>query len=76
MVISEAELIRMKNHLTQIPDPRRQWGNLRHKLVDILIIALCTVIIREDEFDAMEDWGLEREDVSRPGVKLTLVFHI
>jgi len=62
MVVSEAELIRMKDHLAQIPDPRRQWGNLRHKLVDILIIALCAVIIREDEFDAMEDWGLEREE--------------
>ena len=70
MVISEAELIRMKDHLTQIPDPRRQWGNLRHKLVNILIIALCTVIIREDEFDAMEDWGLEREEWLRGFLEL------
>ena len=70
MVISKAELIRMKDHLTQIPDPRRQWGNLRHKLVDILIIALCAVIIREDEYDAMEDWGLEREEWLRGFLEL------
>jgi hypothetical protein len=40
MVITEAELARLQNHLTQIPDPRRQWGNIRHKLVDMLVIAL------------------------------------
>jgi predicted transposase YbfD/YdcC len=61
MVITEAELNRMKEHLGGIHDPRRQWGNLRHKLIDILVIALCTVIIGEDEFDSMEDWALERE---------------
>jgi len=70
MVITEAELIRMKEHLAEINDPRRQWGNLRHKLVDILIIALCAVIIREDEFDSMEDWALEREDWLRGFLEL------
>jgi hypothetical protein len=54
MVIAESELTRLQDHLTQIPDPRRQWGNLRHKLVDMLVIALCTVIIGEDEFEATE----------------------
>ena len=70
MVITEADLIRMKDHLAQINDPRRQWGNLRHNLVDILIIALCAVIIREDEYDAMEDWGLEREEWLRGFLEL------
>ena len=28
MVINEAELVRMKTHLAQINDPRREWGNL------------------------------------------------
>ena len=45
MVVNEAELIRMRTHLAQIKDPRRQWGNLRHKLEDMLAIALCCVII-------------------------------
>ena len=70
MVITEAELNRMKEHLAEINDPRRQWGNIRHKLVDIPVIALCAVIIREDEFDSMEDWGLEREDRLRGFLEL------
>ena len=45
MVIRESDLIRMKTHLADIHDPRRAWGNLRHRLADILVIALCCVII-------------------------------
>ena len=70
MDITEAELIRLKTNLAEINDPRRTWGNLRHKLVDMLIIALCAIIIGEDEFDAMEDWGLEREDWLRSFLEL------
>jgi len=70
MDINEAELIRMKDHLGEIQDPRRQWGNLRHKLVDILVIALCTVIIGEDEYDVMEDWALENEQWLRGFLEL------
>jgi len=71
MIINEAELIRMKTHLQEIKDPRRvEWGNIRHKLVDMLIIALCTIIIGEDEFEAMEEWALEREDWLRSFLEL------
>jgi predicted transposase YbfD/YdcC len=70
MEINEEKLTRMKNHLSEINDPRRQWGNIRHKLIDMLVIALCCVIIREDEFDAMEDWGLERKDWLRGFLEL------
>jgi predicted transposase YbfD/YdcC len=70
MVVNEAEIIRMKTHLSKIHDPRREWGNLRHKLVDILVIALCAIIIGEDEYDAMEDWGLELEDWLRGFLEL------
>jgi predicted transposase YbfD/YdcC len=70
MVITEAELIRMKSHLAEINDPRRAWGNLLHKLVDILVIALCTIIIGEDEYEVMEEWVLEREDWLRGFLEL------
>jgi predicted transposase YbfD/YdcC len=70
MVINEAELVRMKSHLTQINDPRRQWGNFRHKLVDILVIALCGVIIGEDEFEVIEEWALEQEEWLRGFLEL------
>jgi hypothetical protein len=39
MVITEAYLVSMKDHLAQINDPRRQGGNFRHNLTDILVIA-------------------------------------
>jgi hypothetical protein len=70
MVINEVELIRMKTHLAQINDPRREWGNLRHKLVDMLVIALCSIIIGEDEFEVMEEWALEREQWLRGFLEL------
>jgi predicted transposase YbfD/YdcC len=61
MVVTEAELVRMKTSLAKIGDPRRQWGNIRHKLIDILVIALCTIIIGENDYESMEDWALEWE---------------
>jgi hypothetical protein len=35
MDISEGDSIRMKESLQGISDPRREWGNLRHKLIDM-----------------------------------------
>jgi hypothetical protein len=70
MDITEADIIRMKESLIGIRDPRREWGNLRHKLIDMLVIALTTIIIGEQDFDAMEDWGLEREQWFRGFLEL------
>ena len=71
MVIDEAALIRMRTNLAVIKDPRRvEWGNIRHKLVDMLVIALCTIIIGEDEFEVMEEWALERQDWLRGFLEL------
>ena len=30
------DIVRLKEKLGKIPDPRRPWGNLRHKLEEIL----------------------------------------
>jgi predicted transposase YbfD/YdcC len=62
MEIIESDIIRMQESLAEIEDPRRGWGNIRHKLVDMLVIALSSVITGEDEFEAMEDWGKERRE--------------
>jgi predicted transposase YbfD/YdcC len=70
MEITEADIIRMEESLGEIHDPRRAWGNIRHKLVDMLVIALSSVIIGEDEFEAMEDWGKEREGWFRTFLEL------
>lgn len=41
-------------------DPRRQWGNKRHLLVDILAIGLCSTLSSGQDFEDMEDFGNDR----------------
>lgn len=48
--------------LKQVRDPRREWGNFRHKLIDMLVIGLCTVICGGETFGDMEVFGTERFD--------------
>jgi predicted transposase YbfD/YdcC len=43
--------------LGELPDPRRQWGNLRHKLTDIVMIGLVSVICGGTDYEHMEDTG-------------------
>ncbi len=43
--------------LGKLTDTRRQWGNLRHKLVDIVFIGLVSVICGVTDFEHMEDRG-------------------
>jgi len=45
-----------------IKDPRRRYGNIRHKLADILVIGLCTIMCKGEDFTDMEDFGNEREE--------------
>ena len=50
----------MKNiieELQNLEDPRRQWGNLRHKLVDIVFIGMVSVICGGSDYEHMEDTG-------------------
>ena len=53
------QLIEKLNRLTDI---RRQWGNLRHKLVDIVFIGLVSVICGGTDFAHMEDTGYGKLD--------------
>jgi len=43
-----------------LPDPRRAQGR-RHKLKDILAIALCAVVCGADDFTEIEEFGETRE---------------
>ena len=43
--------------LEKLTDSRRRWGNLRHKLVDIVFIGLVSVICGGKDFEHMEDTG-------------------
>ena len=56
------DIVRLKEKLGKIPDPRRQWGNLRHKLEDILVIALAALLCNGEDFEDMEAFGQENGD--------------
>jgi predicted transposase YbfD/YdcC len=44
----------------QIDDPRRPWGNLRHKLSDVLVIAFCAIICGAQTYDELALFGKAR----------------
>lgn len=61
----------LKERIEGMTDPRRtSYGNIRHKLEDIIIIGLCTVICGGEDFADMEGFGREREDFLRKFLEL------
>ena len=52
----------LKEGIKKINEPRRTYGNIRHKLEDIIIIGLCTVICGGEDFVDMEAFGRSRKD--------------
>ena len=66
----EMEINKLREELRKVPDPRRQYGNLRHKLDEILIIGLCSVICYGEDFEDMEDFGKDREEWLRGFLEL------
>lgn len=61
----------LKENITNITEPRRvSHGNIRHKLDDIIIIGLCTVLCGGEDYNDMEEFGLEREEWLRTFLEL------
>ena len=53
----------LKNGICGSTEPRRtSHGNIRHRLEDIIIIALCTIICGGEDFTDMEVFGKERKE--------------
>ena len=52
------DIKKLQEGVKEIKDPRRTWGNLRHKLEDILIIGLCSVICQGEDFEVKWPWGI------------------
>jgi hypothetical protein len=51
-------LTRVADYLEQINDPRRMvYGNIRHKLVDIIVIAFTAVLCGYEDYEEMEESG-------------------
>ena len=70
MEIPKEKIQQMKEALSGIPDPRRQWGALRHKLLDILVIGLCSITVNGEGFGEMEDLGKAWESWFRTFLEL------
>ncbi len=61
----------IKEKIETITEPRRiSYGNIRHKLKDMVIIGLCTVICGGEDYNDMEAFGLEREEWLRTFLEL------
>ncbi len=54
------DIKKLSESISMITEPRRQWGNIRHNLEDILIIGLCSVICQGEDYEDMELFGNER----------------
>jgi predicted transposase YbfD/YdcC len=51
----------LARHFLTVTDPRREH-NKAHKLIDIIMIAICAVIAGADDWVAVEEFGLEKFD--------------
>ena len=44
-------------HFSELTDPRRDKSRIRHKLMDMVVIAICAVICGADSWVAVESFG-------------------
>ena len=56
--------------LAAVPDPRRQCQNLRHPLVDVLVVGFCGVLCGCDDFVEIEAFGRKKEAFFRRFLEL------
>ena len=56
-------------HLAQVPDPRIHRRR-EHELIDILVIAVCTLLCAGESFNDMEDFGKAKLDWFRTFLNL------
>lgn len=61
--------INLLEHLKNLHDPRVDRTK-RHELLDIMIIAVCTLLCGGETYNDMEDFGHAKEDWFRGFLKL------
>jgi predicted transposase YbfD/YdcC len=69
MVETDSPQAAIESYFADIKDPRVNRTR-RHKLIDILIIGICTVICGGDDYEAMEDFGKAKEKWLRTFLEL------
>jgi predicted transposase YbfD/YdcC len=69
--ISAGDLARVVDYPEQIKDPRRTaYGNIRHKLADIIVIAFTAVLCMYEDYGEMEEFGRLRQDLLKGFLEL------
>src|SRR5438552_914925 len=64
------EQSRLLAALAVVPDPRRQCKNLRHPLVDVLVVGFCGVLCGCEDFVELQTFGRKKEDFFRRFLEL------
>jgi predicted transposase YbfD/YdcC len=55
------DALSIRHHFADLRDPRRQHGQ-RHRLLDVIVIALCAVIAGSDTWQEVETFARRRTD--------------
>jgi predicted transposase YbfD/YdcC len=55
----------------ELPDSRREHPNKLHKLLDIVVIAVCGTIAKCDSWEELADYGVEKQDFFKRFLELT-----
>jgi predicted transposase YbfD/YdcC len=61
---------RLVDALQAVPDPRRQCRNLRHRLVDVLVMGFCAVLGGCDDFVEIAEFARAKEAFFRRFLEL------
>lgn len=59
----------IESYFSELPDPRSA-RNRRHKLGDMMVIALCGMLSNADDFVVIEEYGQAKEDWFRQYLEL------
>jgi predicted transposase YbfD/YdcC len=60
----------LMEQLERIPDPRRQCANLKHPLVDVIMLGFCGVLAGCEDFVEITTWGKLHEAFLRTFLEL------
>ena len=55
--MAKVPIASIESHFSELTDPRRDDSRTRHKLMDILVIAICAIICGADNWVAVESFG-------------------
>ena len=55
--MSDKPITSIESHFSELPDPRTDTSRIRHKLMDMVVIAISAVICGADSWVAVESFG-------------------